>query len=148
MSLRVWNPFVELTQLENNIRKAFTSFPTFIEDFSSPLTDIKESEDGYTIHMNIPGISKDNITIDATADFIEISAEASSTEEQSNKDETNSKPEYKPTHIERYSQKYYRKIHFDTPIDPSTGKVSLQDGVLTITVQKRPEAKKVSLSIN
>jgi len=147
MSLRVWNPFVELTQLENNIRKAFDSFPTFIEDFSTPLTDIKESEDGYTIHMNIPGISKDNITIDATSDFIEISAEAK-TEEQSEKDESKSKLEYKPTHIERYSQKYYRKIHFDTPIDASTGKVSLQDGVLTIAVQKRPEAKKVSLSIN
>ena len=56
-------------------------------------------------------------------------------------------PKYTPRHIERVSQKYYRKIHFTAPVDPSKAKTTLKDGVLKINIPKRPEAKKISLRI-
>jgi len=145
MSLRIWNPFAELARLENNIREAFEPFSTSSDGFFAPLTDLLENKDGFEINMNVPGIKPDEVSIEATADFIEISAETKTetkTEESGKEGE-----EYTPKHIERVSHKYYRKIHFNAPVDTSTGKVSLKDGVLTINVQKRPEAKKISLNI-
>ena len=95
--------------------------------------------------MNVPGIKADELTIEATSEFIEINTESKS-ESQQNESEQNEKDSF-PKISERISRKYFRKLHFTSPVDPSTGKVSLQDGVLTINIQKRPEAKKISLTI-
>ena len=144
MSLRIWNPFVELARLEKDIREAFEPFSgTSSDSFFAPLTDISENNDGFEIHMNVPGIKPADLQIDATSDYLEIAAE----EKSEDKSETNEEPEYTPRHIERVSQKYYRKIHFTVPVDASKAKTSLKDGVLKINIPKRPEAKKISLKI-
>ncbi len=146
MSLRIWNPFVELARLEKDIKEAFEPFSGTSSGFFAPLTDISENNDGFEIHMNIPGIKPEDIKIDATSDYLEISAE-SKTETKTEDKEESEKPEYTPRHIERVSQKYYRKIHFTAPVDAGQAKTSLKDGVLKINIPKRPEAKKISLKI-
>ena len=144
MSLRIWNPFVELARLEKDIREAFEPFSG--TSVFAPLTDISENNDGFEIHMNIPGIKPTDLKIDATADFLEISAETK-TETKTEDKEDSEKSEYTPRHIERVSQKYYRKIHFTAPVDASKAKTTLKDGVLKINIPKRPEAKKISLRV-
>lgn len=140
MSLRIWNPFVELDRLEKNIREAFEPFSGDSSGFFAPLTDVSENNDGFEIQMNIPGIKSSDLQIDATSDFIEISAETKPETTEENSD-------YTPLHKERISLKYYRKLHFNVPVDPSKAKTNLKDGVLKITIPKRPEAKKISLKI-
>ena len=149
MSLRIWNPFAELARLEKDIREAFEPFSsTGSESFFAPLTDVSESNDGFEIHMNIPGIKANDIQIDATADFLEIKAESQTeTKNEDTENDSDNTEEFTPRHIERVSRKYYRKIHFTAPVDASKAKTSLQDGVLKITIPKRPEAKKISLKI-
>ena len=148
MSLRIWNPFAELDRLEKDIREAFEPFSrTSSDSFFSPLTDVSENNDGFEIDMNIPGIKASDLQIDATSDFIEIKAESKATNISDNSEASNEEENYTPRHIERISQKYYRKIHFNVPVDPSKAKTSLKDGVLKITLPKRPEAKKISLKI-
>lgn len=146
MSLNIWNPFVELARLEKDIREAFEPFSGTSSGFFAPLTDISENNDGFEIHMNIPGIKSEELQIDATSDYLEIAAE-SKTETKSEESEESENSEYTPRHIERVSKKYYRKIHFSSPVDPSKAKTSLKDGVLQIDIPKRPEAKKISLKI-
>ncbi len=145
MSLRIWNPFVELARLEDNIREAFEPFSLSSDGFFAPLTDLLENKDSFEIHMNVPGIKADELNIDATSDFIEIHAETKS--ETKVDDNAKDEEKFTPKHIERLSRNYYRKIHFNVPVDPTTGKVSLQDGVLKVTILKKPEAKKISLNI-
>lgn len=145
MSIRLWNPFVELANFENSFRNMYESFSLNFDEFFTPLTDVEESNDAYKITMNVPGIKADEIAIEANSDFIEIQTESKSKSQQNELDQKDK--ESLPKHTERISRKYYRKISFTSPIDPSTGKVSLQDGVLTINIQKRPEAKKISLKI-
>lgn len=147
MSLRIWNPFAELARLEKDIREAFEPFSgTSADSFFAPLTDVIENTDAFEIQMNVPGIKASDLQIDATSDFIEIKAE-SKIEESKKEDETEDDEEYTPRHIERISKNYYRKIHFTAPVDASKAKTSLKDGVLTINIPKRPEAKKISLKI-
>lgn len=148
MSLRIWNPFAELARLEKDIREAFEPFSsTGSDSFFAPLTDVSESNEGFEIHMNIPGIKAQDIQIDATADFLEIKAEAKTETNTENTENSDEAEEFAPRHIERVSKKYFRKIHFTAPVDASKAKTSLQDGVLTINIPKRPEAKKISLKI-
>lgn len=145
MSIRLWNPFVELANFENSFRSVFDSFSFNLDGFFTPLTDVEESKDGYTITMNVPGIKADELTIEATSEFIEINTEFKPKTQQIESEQK--EKDSVPKQTERISRKYYRKISFTSPVDPSTGKVSLQDGVLTINIQKRPEAKKISLTI-
>lgn len=145
MSLRIWNPFVELARLEDNIREAFEPFSLSSNGFFAPLTDLLENKDSFEIYMNVPGVKTDEVKIDATSDYLEIQAEPKS---ETKSDESGKEGEkFTSKHIERVSRKYYRKIHFNVSIDPSTGKVTLEDGVLKVIIQKKPEAKKISLNI-
>jgi HSP20 family protein len=143
MSIRIWNPFVELARLENNIKDAFEPFSG---NFFAPLTDLSENNEGFELTMNVPGIKASDLHIDATADFIEIKAETIKNKE-SNEDEKAEDSEYTPRHIERTTRNYYRKIHFSAPVDPTKAKTNLKDGVLTINIPKRPEAKKIQIKI-
>lgn len=140
MSLRIWNPFVELDRLEKNIREAFEPFSGNSSGFFAPLTDVSEDNNGFEIQMNIPGVKAPDLQIDATSDFIEITAE-------SKPDTSEESSDYTPLHKERISLKYYRKLHFGVPVDPAKAKTTLKDGVLKINIPKRPEAKKISLKI-
>jgi HSP20 family protein len=139
MSIKIWNPFQELARLENDINKAFEGSTS---GFFSPLTDVKETNDDIIIHMNVPGMRPEDIKIEATGDYIEIKAEKSITDDKSEK-----KNKWTARHIERRSEKYYRKMHFNVPVDPQNAKLTLTDGVLNIILPKSPEAKKVQLKL-
>ena len=150
MSLRIWNPFQELAKLENEIKSAFDHSISKTSGFFAPLTDLYENDEGFEIRMNVPGIKAEEFNIDATSDHIEIKAESvqeTKEEEKTEKAETTEKSEFTPRHIERVSRKYYRKIHFSSPVDPNKANIKLQDGVLKISLPKKPEAKKVKLNI-
>lgn len=145
MSLRIWNPFIELARCDNVFRDYFQPLSFSLDNFFAPATDVTESKDGFEIQMNVPGIKPTELSVEATSEFIEINAE-SKPEQVTEKNESEA-TEQLSRHIERSSRKYYKKILFNVPVDPNTGKVSLKDGVLTINIQKRPEAKKISLNI-
>ena len=140
MSLRIWNPFQEIARLEKDINKAFEGSTS---GFFSPLTDVKETNDEIIIDMNVPGMKPEDIKIEATNDYIEIKAEKSEESEEEDKN----KQGWTARHIERRSEKYFRKMHFNMPVDAQNAKLSLNKGVLHIALPKSPEAKKVQLKL-
>lgn len=143
MSLRIWNPFQELERLEKDINRAFEG-STPQSGFFSPLTDVKETNDSIIIDMNVPGMKAEDISIEATGDYIEIKAEKSTSEETT---DDNKDKEWTARHIERRSEKYFRKMHFNVPVDPNNAKLALKDGVLNIILPKTESAKKVQLKL-
>ena len=145
MSILVYNPYTETVHRRNNFR--------FSNNYCTPETDIYESKNEIVVKMNLPGVLKDNISIEATFNELEIKTETSKqvTEESSVEQETSEKSDDEskltPRHIERYERNYYRKFKFNKPIDNQQAKVVLQDGVLTVTLPLRPEAQKINLQI-
>ncbi|MFX0115254.1 MAG: Hsp20/alpha crystallin family protein, partial [Candidatus Hodarchaeota archaeon] len=108
MSMRIWNPFQEIRRLEDEINKAFGDFRGDValapsDRVFSPLTDVKETDDEIIIKMNLPGIKKDDLTIEATPEGVNIKAESKTEVEQKNE---------KVHCRERVARKYIRSIGF------------------------------------
>ncbi len=111
----------------------------------SMAVDLKEEVDNYIIIANLPGITKDQISIDVNQaeKYIDIKVEKS--DELSTEGEENGS---KFLRRERYDGSYSRRIKFGTPINTSKATTELNDGVLTITIPKSEEAKTVQLMLN
>lgn len=143
MSILVYNPFRDAVYRRNNFR--------FTNDYFTPETDVYESKDEIVVKMNLPGVSKDQISIEANFNELEIKTETKNvnTDDTTVEEEAKaSEPEFTAKHIERYNRNYFRKFKFNKPIDSQNAKVNLENGVLTVSLPIRPEAQKISLTIN
>ena len=127
MALKLWNPFYEM------FNESFTESSTY-----KPLTDVVESDNDYQITFDVPGITKEDVSIDITGDTLEISTENG----------TEKLDDWKIQHKERFRTKYYRKLVFPGILDAKKASTLLKDGVLTVTIPKIPELQKVKLTIN
>jgi len=96
MTLTRWNPAKELISVEKEFSKLFDSFNNRFglksskedEDFAnavwSPLTDIREDEDKYSLHLDLPGVKKEDVKITFNNGQIAISGERNFGKEEKN----------------------------------------------------------------
>ena len=108
-----------------------TLFPEYLfqketEAFAMPV-DIKEFDNEYKVRIEIPGVKKEQLEIDANKNCIKLKAEK--TEEKEEKDSKYHKSEFK------YGQ-FERNVYFPTDIDIANTKVKLHDGILKICAPK------------
>jgi HSP20 family protein len=87
-----------------------------IRDTIEPFTDVFDEGDHYRIIVDVPGVEKDKINIEATERSLTITA--------SN------------------DRKYYKEVSFAEPVNPDTAKAQYRNGVLTITIEKKEKTKK------
>lgn len=112
-------------------------FTDFDRDFwTSPMgeikTDITDTGDSYKLEADLPGFKKEDIRIDLDGDRLSISAER--------KDETTKTEKNGAVRRERTYGSFSRS--FDVSgIDASAISASYNDGVLTMTLPKKPELK-------
>jgi HSP20 family protein len=93
----------------------------------TPSVDIKEEEGKLIVAADIPGIDKDEVSINIRGDMLEISAEKK--EEKEEKEEGYIKRE-------RRYRKFYRSIPLPAEVDKENVEASLKDGVLRIALPK------------
>ena len=142
MSILIYNPYNDSLRVRNNFRLADS-------DFYRPQTDIYETKDEIIVKMNLPGILKENISIDASFDELEVKTETPKiSTDQEKSEESSEESSWISRHVERTQRNYYRKFNFNKPIDAEKAKVVLENGVLTISLPIRPEAIKTQLKIN
>ncbi|MHA2365593.1 MAG: Hsp20/alpha crystallin family protein [Candidatus Hodarchaeales archaeon] len=103
-----------------------------------PRIDVIDSKTGYTMFLNLPGIEKENIKIEATRDYLEVKAEQIEILDE----------KWTPRHRERAVRNYYRKLTFSKPIDAQNIKTSIKDGILKLEVPLSPEMQKIQLKVN
>ena len=104
-----------------------------------PATDVIESDDQYIVSVNLPGFTKEEISIEADYEYLKIIAEQKEEEEK----ET---PNF--LHRERIHKKFARKIGFRKPVNAKEAKITLENGILTILIPIAEESKAVKLAIN
>ena len=103
-----------------------------------PFIDIIEGDKELVATIEIPGLEKEDISINLTSDRLEISAETKKEEK---------KEEEGYIYRERHSGKYYRAVSLPSTIDPDNAKASFKNGVLEIKMQKSEIKKKKPLQI-
>ena len=97
-------------------------------------TDIRESENSYTIDVDLPGYSKDNIKVDITDGYLNINAKM---EENDDKEEKG-----KFIRRERFFGECSRSFYIGDGISEEDIKASFKNGILSLEIPKVDETKK------
>lgn len=100
--------------------------------------DVREDADHIYVEAELPGFRKDDIEITLESQNLTISAERR--EEQDKKGDL-------LLHERRYRQ-FLRSFTLPPTVDERTVDAKLNDGVLTITLNKREESKPRKISVN
>ena len=145
MQLVRFNPFRELVGIDRLFNDAFDRF---FEDTDtrltnrtwSPSVDVSETESEIIFTAEFPGFEKDEIDISVNEGRLIISGERQVTEEK----------ETKHLRVERWYGKFNRSFLLPKSADPEKISANLKNGVLTVTMPKREEAKprQIPVSVN
>jgi len=136
-----------LNDLQREIDRMFGRFfssPSQREDGSSeqavwaPRTDLIEGEDAYRIQLDLPGVSRDDVTINYEDNQLTISGERTS-------DRTDEGEEY--VRVERTFGHFYRAFTLPRTVTPEDISATYDHGVLTIRVPKTEEVKPRQIEI-
>ncbi|MCD6707921.1 MAG: Hsp20/alpha crystallin family protein [Thiobacillus sp.] len=101
--------------------------------------DVKEDDNAYTVHADIPGVKKEDIQVSIEGNQVSISAETK-TEKEEKKDE-------KVLRSERYAGKVARSFTLAHDIDEAKAQAKYKDGVLELTLPKEAGASTKKLAI-
>lgn len=144
-------PLVRLNTLRNfpafntNISRVFDDFfpeqaPTRrMADIWNPAVDIHETETSTLIAADLPGVKKEEISINVEENTLILSGERKK-ELEVEKDKCYRK--------ERYFGKFKRKFSLPASIDQEKISADFKDGVLTIEIPKPEEKKPKSIAIH
>jgi HSP20 family protein len=143
-----FDPFGELMTRFDPFGDWFEDFPRL---FSRPMrlpegeqpvrikVDVAEDDKAYTVRADIPGVKKEDIKVSVDGNQISISAEV--------KKEREEKEGEKLLRSERYEGNAYRS--FTLPQDVNEGAVQAKyaDGVLSLTLPKKPGGKARQIAV-
>ena len=118
----------------------FNDFPTLLRQTTQgyPVADIYGNENGDTVlEFALAGFSKDNLSIDVKPENRSITVRANTDLDEGN--DTN----------RRIARRSFEKtyVNYDNNLDMSAISANFENGLLTIVVPRRPEAKPISIKI-
>lgn len=147
-----WDPFEEMREIERRmnrlLREMWGPRPSrrLLErgekglapmEAREPYTDIMETTDSVIVTAELPGVKKEDISINAAEESIEISAEI----------KREAKVEEKGFYRrERGYDRYYRAYSLPARVKPDEAKATYKNGVLEIVLPKT-EAKEKGRSV-
>jgi HSP20 family protein len=105
-----------------------------------PVVDIAEKDDRIELHAELAGVKPEDVSVSADEDTVTIKGEKKVEREEKN---TN----WFVT--ERSYGSFTRVLQLPALVDAAKAKASFKDGVLTVTLPKRPEAqvRKVDIKV-
>jgi HSP20 family protein len=101
--------------------------------------DVKEDQKAYTVHAEMPGVSKEDIHVNLEGDVVSISAEVKREEEK--------KEGEKVIHSERYYGKVERSFRLGQDVDETGATAKFDKGVLELTLPKKATSATRRLTI-
>ena len=101
--------------------------------------DVKEDDKAYTVHADIPGVKKEDISVQIEGGRVQISAEV--------KKESETKEGERVLRSERYYGQVSRSFQLAQDVDQSTATARYSDGVLELTLPKKTGGTSRQLTI-
>lgn len=98
----------------------------------APALDVEENEDGFTIHVELPGVDPDDVEITLEDDVLTVAGERRFYDER---DTDGFK------RIERRFGRFHRAVRLPDRVAHSEVAATAKDGLLTIKVPKAEDAK-------
>ena len=145
-SLNRWNPSSPILTARDPFFRLFEPFfnqgQTGNEDVSNqawmPPVDIQETEEGYRLTAELPGLTRDDINITLENNVLRLAGER--------KFEKDVKKE-SYHRIERAYGNFQRSFSLPHQVNPEKVEAAFKDGVLTIAVPKAEQARSRKITI-
>jgi len=100
-----------------------------------PVTDIYETEDQYSLSIEMPGITKENLEITVNDNELELRGHIEP-------------KEFNENDYSEFSQSdFYRKFKIGNDVDRNNVEASLKDGILSLNLNKTEEVKPKKIEI-
>jgi HSP20 family protein len=140
-----FDPFRDMARFDPllNIEQMFSDFPLMpslrgLEAAPRIRMDLSETEKSYTVKAEIPGVKKEDIKVAIDGNQVTVSAEVRKEDEQKNGSMMRS---------ERYFGQQYRSMTLPQGIDDAKATAKYQDGILELTLPKKPGSGGKQLAI-
>lgn len=104
-----------------------------------PVADIFETKDDYVLKLEVPGMSKDDITVEIDNNVLYVKGERKM---------DNEIKEDNYHRLERYSGSFSRAFNLPGEVDGSKVKAKMKDGILELNVPKAEVMKAKTITIN
>ena len=132
-----FSPTHEMRRLQRDLDSVFSDFfaPARAgegESQWSPRVDVRETENDYTIHVDVPGVQKEDLSIDYHEGTLTVSGERRAENRQEGES---------LLRVERLYGSFYRSFTLPKAVDTDNIKASCENGVLTLHVPKAEESK-------
>ena len=131
----VWPGFGRLSDLQDELDRLFESPLTGW----APVLDVHEDQDNFTIHVELPGLKREEITVSLQDGVLVLSGERKE-EKVSEGTEVHRR--------ERFHGKFQRELTLPTAVAADKVKAAYKDGVLAITLPKAEEAKPKQIDVS
>lgn len=106
----------------------------------TPSLDVAETEGGYNVSIDLPGVAKDDVKITIDGRRVDVSAQTQ--REEAKKDGE------RVIYRERSSQSFARSFTLPEEVDQDASLAKLDSGVLSLTLAKKRAAAARHLTIN
>ena len=147
---RWFDPFGELRRMQERMYRIFGEIePSFMERKMLPATggelatvepfvDVIDKEDKVVVAADVPGVEKEDLSVNISGDRLEISAERKKEAEEK-------KEGY--VRRERTYTSYYRLVPLPAEVDADKADATFENGVLEITMPKVKAIEKKKIEI-
>jgi HSP20 family protein len=113
-----------------------------------PAIDVSESERGYVVTLDVPGVSREDVKVSIDGRRVSIVAEARAAEAPAAAEGTEApQPTERVILRERATASFARSFTLQSEIDQASSQAKLDNGVLTLTLTKR-SANTTQLTVN
>ena len=106
----------------------------------SPVTDVREHEDGLNVVVELPGLSSEDVSVSVENGVLSISGEKKQENEEGDSEGNNHL-------VERRYGKFERTFRLPRSVDSEQVKAKFENGLLTIDLPKSEKAKKREIKI-
>jgi HSP20 family protein len=137
-----WTPFNEMARLQQDLNKLFDAFDArpvtgngkseTVQGLWTPAVDVVEDADKIELAVDLPGVKQEDIELSVDKDVLTLRGQRNL-----------SRPEDKEhfRRFERVSGGFVRSFSLPKTVDAEKIAAALKDGVLTLTLPKKPEAQ-------
>jgi HSP20 family protein len=122
-----WDPFREMTPFTPQVLAGF-----------APSFEVKETKDGYSFKADIPGVKESDLEVTVTGNRLSVSGKR----EAEKQEQTDTYYTY-----ERSYGDFTRAFTLPDGVDMNSVRADLKDGVLTLSINKTPEAQPKKIAV-
>ena len=148
MSIVRWDPFRNISSLQDRINKIFEESMERNREYEDgnivmcawkPSVDIFETTDGIVIRAEIPGVKKEDVSVEVKDNILTL------------KGERKPDPDVEENHFyrrERVYGKFHRAFTMRDLVNPDSIRAKITDGVLEVEVPNPEEEKPRQIKVN